>query len=242
MRRYGGYLSATLHPWSCLLFLVPLLVVYEAGVMGLGGPRPELLRNGADTWLRWGLESFGLSQLYCAPALIVAVFVAWSLLRVIDRPEHPVKIWIGMAVESVAFAFGLWALSQHLGPFLDQLGIRLNVGVDPKTLGRIITFVGAGIYEELLFRLLLIFMLGILFRLMGVPGLISTFLVGITSAIIFAAAHHLGPYGETFDHYVFLFRTLAGLYFALLYQLRGFGIAVGTHACYDVLVGVLMVQ
>ena len=55
MRRPGGYLSATRHPWSCLLFLVPLIVVYEAGVVWLGGPQPELLRNGADTWLRWGL-------------------------------------------------------------------------------------------------------------------------------------------------------------------------------------------
>ena len=30
-------------------------------------------------------------------------------------------------------------------------------------------------------------------------------------------------------------------YFALLYQLRGFGIAVGAHTGYDLLVGVLMV-
>ena len=61
------------------------------------------------------------------------------------------------------------------------------------------------------------------------------------SAVLFAAAHHIGPYGEPFDRSVFLFRALAGLYFGLLYQLRGFGVAVGTHASYDVLVGVLMV-
>ena len=45
---------------------------------------------------------------------------------------------------------------------------------------------------------------------------------------------------EVFDAYVFLFRTLAGVYFAVLFQLRGFGIAVGAHACYDVLVGVVV--
>ena len=45
---------------------------------------------------------------------------------------------------------------------------------------------------------------------------------------------------ETFDAYVFFFRTLAGLYFVLLYQLRGFGVAVGAHAGYDVLVGLLI--
>jgi hypothetical protein len=30
------------------------------------------------------------------------------------------------------------------------------------------------------------------------------------------------------------------LYFTALYQFRGFGIAVGAHACYDVLVGIHM--
>jgi hypothetical protein len=37
--------------------------------------------------------------------------------------------------------------------------------------------------------------------------------------------------------YVFLFRTMAGVYFALLFQFRGFAVAAGAHACYDVLVG-----
>lgn len=50
----------------------------------------------------------------------------------------------------------------------------------------------------------------------------------------------MGPYGGPFDGYVFLFRTLAGLYFTAVYQVRGFGSAVGAHACYDVLVGVLV--
>src|SRR5262249_48436506 len=119
MRRYrDSYFLATLHPWACFWFLLPLLVIYEAGVVWLGGPQPESLRNGADTWLRWGLESFGLTQFYCAPALIAAVFLLWSVLRFWDRPEGLGAIWVGMAVESVLFAFGLWALSRELGPFL----------------------------------------------------------------------------------------------------------------------------
>ena len=36
----------------------------------------------------------------------------------------------------------------------------------------------------------------------------------------------------------FLFRLLAGMYFALLFELRGFGVAVGAHACYNVMVSV----
>ena len=45
---------------------------YEVGVLWLGGTQPDTVRNGADTWLRWGLESFGLQQLYWAPAQVAA--------------------------------------------------------------------------------------------------------------------------------------------------------------------------
>jgi membrane protease YdiL (CAAX protease family) len=110
----------------------------------------------------------------------------------------------------------------------------------PPYLPQVVTFVGAGIYEEVLFRLVLFYILGWLFWLLGLTPLVSAVLVALVSAFLFSAAHHIGPYGQPFNTYVFLFRVLAGLYFGLLYLLRGFGIAVGTHAFYDVLVGVLM--
>jgi membrane protease YdiL (CAAX protease family) len=70
-----------------------------------------------------------------------------------------------------------------------------------------------------------------------VPG---AWLAAISSAVLFAAAHHFGRGGEPWDGYVFSFRSLAGMYFAALFHLRGFGIAVGAHAGYDVLVGLLL--
>ena len=54
-----SYFSATRHPWSSFLFLLPLLAAYEGGVLWLGGDRAEQIRNGADAWLRWALESLG---------------------------------------------------------------------------------------------------------------------------------------------------------------------------------------
>jgi membrane protease YdiL (CAAX protease family) len=55
----------------------------------------------------------------------------------------------------------------------------------------------------------------------------------------FAGAHHLGTLGEPFQWYAFLFRTMAGAFFAALFIYRGFGIAAGTHAAYDMLVGLI---
>lgn len=235
-----GYLAATLHPWPCFLFLLPLLALYEAGVIWLGGPSPDALRNGADAWLRWSLQSFGLPHLYCAPLFLVLIFLGWSVARWRDRPGDPLGVWIGMAAESALFAVGLWVLSRNLGPVLDQLGVRLTWSVSPRVTGQVITFVGAGIYEEAIFRLLLCVALRGLLMLAATPGWIAWPVVLIVSSLVFAAAHHIGPYGEPFQGYVFLFRSLAGLYFSLLYQTRGFGVAVGAHAGYDVIVGVLM--
>jgi hypothetical protein len=250
MRRFqAGYLASTRHPWPCLVFLLPLLIAYEAGVLWLGGAQPEVLRNGADAWLRWGLEAFGLPQLYWAPVLIVVIFLGWSWTRRWDRPEKLAAICRGMVIESALFAVGLFGLSHALGPLFNDLRelrvpdacFVLNAGSESKGIGQIITFVGAGIYEEILFRLLFFLALGWLLRLAAGSRLRSALLTTLASAAVFAAAHHIGPYGEPFDRSIFLFRALAGLYFALLYQMRGFGIAVGTHTCYDVLVGVVMV-
>jgi membrane protease YdiL (CAAX protease family) len=235
-----GYLVATLHPWPCFLFLLPLLAIYEAGVIWLGGPSPDTLRNGADAWLRWSLQSFGLPHLYCAPLFLVLLFLIWSMACWRDRPDHPLEVWLGMVAESAFFAVGLWLLSRNLGPMLDEMGVRLNWTLAQHTTGQVITFVGAGIYEEVIFRLLLCLALRGLLTLVATPGWISWPVVLVVSSLVFAAAHHIGPYGEPFHRFVFVFRALAGLYFSLLYQTRGFGIAVGAHAGYDVLVGVLM--
>jgi membrane protease YdiL (CAAX protease family) len=239
MRAKGDYLRATRHPWPCLLFLLPILAAYELGVYYLGGPQPEALRNGADNWLRQGLALVGLKQHYWTPALFLFVLAAWNYLRRDDRPGDLVGVLSGMGIESVALALGLWAVSRALGPLIDYLGLELNAGPGGNpALGQVVTFLGAGLYEEMLFRLLLLSGLGGLLRRTGASAALAAALAALLSAVAFSAAHHLGPYGEPFEAYNFLFRTLAGLYFAVIFQLRGFGIAVGAHACYDVVVGV----
>ena len=71
------------------------------------------------------------------------------------------------------------------------------------------------------------------------PALAAVLLAAVGAALAFAAAHHVGPYGEEMaTARCFVFRTAAGLYFTALYVVRGFGVAVGAHAGYDVLVGV----
>jgi len=104
----------------------------------------------------------------------------------------------------------------------------------------IITGIGAGIYEELVFRLILISVLMIFFQdLVGMSGRNSVFLAVLISAALFSVYHHLDFFtGEMNGRFVlaqFVFRTLAGVYFAILFAVRGFGITAGAHAFYDII-------
>jgi membrane protease YdiL (CAAX protease family) len=233
-----SYLRATRHPWPSLLFVLPLMIAYETGVAVLGGPHPETLRNGADNWLRVGLTRLGISWVWLPPAVLLALMVVWTWKRRQERPNEIIAVLSGMVMESVAYAIGLWAVSRALGPLLEHLGVELAAGSGEPAVGQIITYLGAGIYEEALFRLILFSCLVRLLRLVDVNGLLSVLLAASASSLLFSAAHHIGPYGQPYSNYLFLFRLIAGLYFAVLFQARGFGIAVGAHACYNLMVSI----
>jgi hypothetical protein len=234
----SAYLAATRHPWACLVFLVPLLAAYEVGVIWLGGAQPDTLRNGADAWFRWGLARYGFAQLWAAPVLILTVFITRTIWAWSNRPKEILSTTFGMFVESALFALGLWAVSRNFKPILDEFGVVLNIQFSTPAAGQLVTYVGAGIYEEVLFRLGLFSGLLLLLRLVLFPRVIAVPFAAAAGAVAFAAAHHMGPYGEPVNAVVFAFRILAGLYFTCLYVTRGFGVAVGAHAGYDVLVGV----
>lgn len=227
------------------MFVLPLLVVYELGVVAVGGPQSLSVRNGADAWLRWLLATAGFGLGILTPALIVVGLFAWALRCKREPPNDPVAVALGMVLESVGLAVALWALSRAFGPMLDSLGVTLATPSQPTAasaspLAQAITFLGAGIYEEVIFRLGLFSAVAALLRAALVPGFVAGTIAIAVSALGFAAVHHLGAHGEAVNGYVFVFRALAGLIFTVIFVLRGFGIAVGAHACYDVLVGIAL--
>jgi hypothetical protein len=152
-----------------------------------------------------------------------------------------------MMAESVAYAlvFGLVAgtLTGLLLPGLipsDEAPRLLVPSLSELSLpAHLMISLGAGIYEELLFRVILVSGLawlgGKVFR--WSPAAAGVFAV-IVGALIFSAFHYIGPYGEPLKLGSFIFRTVAGLLFSGLYLLRGFGITAWTHALYDVFLAV----
>jgi membrane protease YdiL (CAAX protease family) len=105
-------------------------------------------------------------------------------------------------------------------------------------LARVVAYFGAGIYEELLFRLMLLPATIGLLKLCGIPSRWSLVAALLATSLIFSAAHYqiFTTIGDEFTWFSFIFRAVAGLFFSLLFLFRGFGIAVGAHALYDILV------
>ncbi|MFO0865445.1 MAG: CPBP family intramembrane glutamic endopeptidase [Gemmataceae bacterium] len=226
-----SYVAAVKHPWSCLVFVAPLLFAYEIGLLFLG-PSPDEFRNGADYWIRANLVRIGLPGV-AAPLLVVGMLIAWNFLSLEARPREPMAVWIGMLTESAGFATVLFGISQAVYPLLQGLPKLEAAGAMPWH--SLLRFFGAGIYEETLFRLVLFGVILGLFREAEFGEIWSFGIAAVASALLFAGAHNLGSTGDTFRSDVFLFRSAAGLFFAALHYWRGFGIVVGAHAVYDVL-------
>lgn len=228
----------------CLIFLLPILVVYEIGILWLGGTNPEELRNGADYWMRAWLQQQGYRMPWLLPFLVIVSLLTYQILG--RFPWHfRFETLIGMAAESVLFACVLLLLARGqdwlFRIYFNPADLELSgTTIDRDGLVRIISFLGAGLYEEVLFRLVALPSGQILFRILLVPRSLTMIASIVVTSLLFSAAHYLGPAADSFTLFSFVFRMLAGMFFAVLFVMRGFGITVGAHAGYDLIVGIVL--
>ena len=101
--RGRSYWSTTRRPLPCLVFVAPILLAYELGVLWLGGDSADALRTGADAWMRHGLVALSLTDQWFLPLSLVLVLVGW---QAVDRRDwrFPPATLLGMAIESVVLA------------------------------------------------------------------------------------------------------------------------------------------
>jgi membrane protease YdiL (CAAX protease family) len=212
-------------PLASLVFIAPLLIIYEAGVLLLG------VQNGADAFMRRLLEMLGFGQYFLLPVLTVCILLGWHYLA--RQPwQLSGGILSAMAVESLLMGLCLRVILFFQDALFHVFHNSVVVSIREK-IPEAVGFLGAGIYEELLFRLILLSLLAWALRHAGATPRMSMILAAILMSLLFAAAHHVGPSGEPVLWFHFLFRFVAGMYFSILFIYRGFGIAVGSHAAYD---------
>ncbi len=221
---------------ASLLFALPLLGIYEVGVLLLHSEvnAAAVLIKSPISWLQRGpTELLGRNVILLLNAAIMAAALVaiWRLRRL--GALHG-GTFLGMLLESCAYALllGPVALFPLTGKF--EFG-GFSPHFENWFLG-LVTSSGAGFYEELLFRFVI---LGAIFALVkSFVGLrpVTAGAVGLLlSGAMFSAAHFLSP-GESPDLGIFLYRLGAGMALGTIFLVRGFGIAAWTHALYDVYV------
>jgi len=239
----SAYWKLSRAPRYSVVFAIPLLLLYEGLAALLSTPSGAGMRNGADVLLRSAIYAGAgrYGPLVFGVALIgTSIWIVGRDLRRSGGPLRP-RIFAAMFAESLvlALAFGVvigTVTAKLLTPFATGLATG-SVQSDGGVATRLMLSLGAGLYEELLFRVLLVSGLLLLAqRVLGWSrGIATAFAVGL-GALIFSAFHYVGPYGDPLRLDSFAFRAIAGVAFSALYVFRGFGITAWTHALYDIFV------
>ena len=247
-RELRTYWAKSRAPRYSLVFALPLLLLYEALATALAGtPGSQGVRNAADVALKTPFLIFsgarGSLAFFATVVAVCIFFVARDLKKSGDRPKP--KMFLLMFGESAVLAFLLGIVVATLTQRL--LGtLALAAQSAPVTLEqmpastRLMLSLGAGLYEELLFRVILVGGMAFGFKwLFGARTAVAGISAAVVGALIFSAFHYIGEFGEPLELASFTYRAIAGLVFSALYLVRGFGITAWTHALYDVYVMLL---
>jgi membrane protease YdiL (CAAX protease family) len=217
--------------------VLPLFVAYQVGILLTGG-----VRNGVDfitDLLNLAFHGNTAAYLIFNGVLLVGFIGAVVLLR--QREELHPRVLPMMLLESAVYALLVGFVVNVLIDVTGLSGLLAAGGSHPGLVTKLVLSTGAGLYEELVFRL---FLMGGLFaglhRLGGLARLPSALVALVVSSLIFSAVHHLGNMGEPFTMSAFVFRFFAGVVFAAIFHFRGFAVAAWTHALYDVWVMVVL--
>ena len=229
-----GHLSTRLDPLSDAVLAFPLFLTYQLGLLisGAGTSGVDFITRGLALLCQRDPGTYLL--LLAALLITYAGIVAW-LRR--SGSFHP-RRFVPMLLEAGVYAVVMGSLILFvLRRFVDLLP-GLNSSSELAVSGPIEIIVisaGAGLHEELWFRLILFSGLAWWFRLFA--GRRTAWMAALLlSSLLFAGAHHLGPGSEPITASSFAYRSLAGVYFALIYWFRGFSVAAWTHALYDLYV------
>jgi len=223
-------------PLTSLLLVFPLFLLYEIGIVAV----PSAY-NGADLItaaiiriLHGNLQTYVILN-----GTLLLVFIGACFYQ---RRSHSMDLRLFWPVlfESALYAVSMGSLIcfvmvdlLHVDP---RLALAPHDAAPASTFASAIISLGAGVHEELLFRVVLFGGTAyVLEHGMRVRRWLAILVAFVVSSVLFSAAHHIIG-GEPFRVGVFVYRILCGVLFAAIYQYRGFAVAVYTHALYDLFV------
>jgi hypothetical protein len=218
-------------PLTVLLFLGPMIVLYEFGTVYFASDwvMSTETRVLAFSLMRQFMSIFGLPSRWMPGLAVIFILLFWHIAR-----GDPWRCRYGtagaMVLESALLAFPILAWARIQGSILPLYAGEAG----EMWRGGIVLSLGAGIYEEAIFRLVAFTLADIiLIDLLRIPKRPAYVVIILGSSVLFAAYHHWTPQSMAFAWPDFVFRTVSGVYFGMLFLWRGFGVTAGAHVAYD---------
>lgn len=257
VRGLDSYARLSTRPLHITAFIAPLIALYEFGSAvylapsGSGAHQTIKAHRLFDDFFR----TFGIAGLFFPGVALLTVLLVWHIF-VGDRWKVRPWVLLGMLVESLAWTLPMLVCSalqlraMRTGAALVEPGVLANFPLlAAQTLSapnlqwtaRVTISIGAGLYEEMLFRLVGIAVVHFaLSDILKIREGITAIAAVLITAAAFALYHDVHLAAGQINWPYLLFLLAMGLYLGMLYILRGFGIVVAAHALYDVLVLVLL--
>jgi len=227
----NSYFSNSKNILVSLIFISPFILIYELICFFYFHGSNYQIRNSADVIIRDFFTIFGSfsDELYS-----ITLFAILLVIYFVNKSSNnffliKYKYLLLMFIEGIVFGLLLLLLLNdisvlYISENLYQSNLLLNLYL----------CIGAGIWEEILFRLLLFSSLyKILKTFLKEQDVFPLFLSILVSSIIFSLFHYIGTNADIFDFNTFTIRMLGGFFLSLLYHYRGFGISVISHISYD---------
>ncbi|MEL7832987.1 type II CAAX prenyl endopeptidase Rce1 family protein [Fodinibius sp. Rm-B-1B1-1] len=232
IKRYFRTTNTLLYSY---LISLPLLLLYEVLIFLAQPDTEQVVRISVDIWIKTLFSYVGQDVVS-----ITLILVALIGLVVLYRERKKLgslktSYFFTMLVEASFYAFLLAILISTTVSGLLQI-VQLSPVETLSTLQQLALSLGAGLYEELFFRVLLVSALLYVFKKIFTKQSVAFIAAMLLAAAIFSLVHYFGVYGDPFTFGSFLFRFLFGLALNAIYLWRGFGMAAWTHAIYDLMV------
>lgn len=216
---------------SSVIFTIPLFIIYEIGVISLETSDIPDLRNGADVLMRQILESFGLTGYHGVGLTYIFLVAGLIIYHRRNLKDHFAgNIYFLMFLESI-----IWSVIIYGSLLATQ--VLLSTGTAPRLIQQIVLAVGAGLYEELVFRVFLIHgisqILQFIFKWDKTAGTAGSIII---AAGLFSIFHFVGTFGDVPGIGLFIVRFAGGVVLGVIYVFRGFGIVAYAHSIYDLVI------
>lgn len=209
---------------------LPLLVIYEILIV-LSQSRYWGIRNAADVWIRTFLMAFDLQAQHIT---FVLIGISLALIPIAKSRARGIKLKANyfalMFAECLAFSLVLGVVLQSIL----RLGGLSSGGPGSGLMQNLALSVGAGLFEEIIFRVILLNLLFLLLSPLLKKKVVTAVVSVLLASFLFSLSHYVGTMADTWQLYSFMFRWAAGLLFTVLYFVRGFAITAYTHALYDI--------